>query len=86
MTSQMRRVFNIDSQQYFLKSYWSAKTGLPQKQFQKACIDRRVNKDRKRSGTNIYGTAHVTVRSNGKKEFGVLFSRRIGAWMKEVLE
>jgi uncharacterized protein (DUF927 family) len=68
------------------EAYWADRVGLPSIQFQKACIDRRVNKDRKRSGTHQYGTAHVTVRSNDTKELGVLFSRRIGAWMKEVLE
>ncbi len=66
--------------------FWTDKTGLTQEQFQKPCIDRRVNKDRKRSGKHQYGTAHVTVRSNGDKAFGVAFSRRISAWMEEVLE
>ncbi len=73
---------NIYESQYF----WSMKTGLPLIQFQKAHIDRRVNKDRKRSKKHVHGTAHVTVRSNGKKSLGVVFSRRIGAWMEEVLK
>ena len=68
------------------ESYWSRKTGLPLSQFQTACIDRRSQKDRKRSGTHLYGTAHVTVRSAGDKRFGVDFSRLIGAWMEKVLE
>lgn len=68
------------------EAYWTKVTSLPPEQFQKACIDRRVNKDRKRSGTHVHGTAHVTVCSNGVKALGVIFSRRIGAWMKEVLE
>lgn len=67
------------------ESFWSTKTGLPLSQFQKVYIDQRVNKDRKRNAKHIHGTAHVTVRSNGKKLLGVLFSRRIGAWMEEVL-
>jgi hypothetical protein len=67
------------------QSFWSMKTGLPQGQFQKSCIDRRALKDRKRSGKHTHGTAHVTVRSNGNKSLGVTFSRRIGAWMEEVL-
>ncbi len=67
-------------------AYWSDKTGLSLSQFQPACIDGRGKKDRKRSGTHVYGTAHVTVRSLGDKKFGVGFSRRIGAWMEEVLE
>jgi hypothetical protein len=67
------------------ESYWALKTGLPQDQFQTACIDKRAYKDRKRSGIHIHGTAHITVRSNGDKRHGVTFSRRIGAWMEEVL-
>ena len=45
-----------------LFSWWHLvqKSSLSRTQFQKACIDRRVNKDRKRSGTHRYGTAHVT--------------------------
>lgn len=65
--------------------YWASKTSLSLAQFQRPCIDTRMDKDRKRSGKHVYGTAHVTVRSNGKKELGVIFARRIGAWMEEVL-
>jgi hypothetical protein len=68
------------------ESYWAQKTGLLPNQFQKACIDARAQKDRKRSGTHSYGTAHLTVRSGGDKKFGVDFSRLIGAWMEKVLE
>jgi hypothetical protein len=68
------------------ESYWSLKTGLHPIQFQKACIDRRSQKNRKRSGSHLYGTAHVTVRSLGDIKFGVNFSRLIGAWMEKVLE
>jgi len=68
------------------EAYWAHNTGLPLNQFQKAHIDRRASKDRKRSGTHLHGTAHVTVRSLGDKRFGVGFSRLIGAWMEEVLE
>lgn len=67
------------------EKYWSNETGLGLLQFQKPCIDKRVNKDRKSSGTHKYGTAHVTVRSNGQKAFGVDFARLIGAWMDKVL-
>jgi hypothetical protein len=68
------------------ESYWALKTGLLPSQFQKACIDKRALKNRKRSGTHLYGTAHVTVRSFGDTRFGVGFSRLIGAWMEKVLE
>lgn len=65
--------------------YWHMKTGVPLCQFQKVYIDTRVGKDRKRNAKHPYGTAHVTVRSNGNKKQGVVFARRIGAWMEEVL-
>jgi hypothetical protein len=75
-----------DSNIHEAESFWMAKTGLPQTQFQKPCIDVRAHKDRKKSGTHTHGTAHVTIRSNGDKTLGVCFSRRIGAWMEEVLK
>ncbi len=68
------------------EEFWAKKTGFPKVQFQKACIDKRVGKDRKRSGVHKYGTAHVTVHSRGNKVFGVKLARRIGAYMQEVLE
>ncbi len=76
----------LDSNVTEAESYWAEKTGLQPSQFQRAYIDKRVHKDRKRSGTHLYGTAHVTVRSFSDKRFGVEFSRLIGAWMEEVLE
>ena len=68
------------------ESYWLQETQLPRSQLQPACVDKRANKNRKRSGTHTYGTAHVTVRANGTKEFGVALARRISAYMQEVLE
>ncbi len=68
------------------EEYWMEKTGLLRSQFQPASIDRRVGKDRKRSGSHEYGTAHVTVRSRGNKAFGVALARWISACMEEVLE
>jgi hypothetical protein len=75
-----------DSDVVAAEQYWMKMTGLPKSQFQKACIDRRINKDRKRSGTHIHGTAHVTVCSNRKKDFGVPLARKIAAWMEIALE
>jgi transcriptional regulator with XRE-family HTH domain len=92
MMGYTRKNFSIrihlypDSKIREAESFWVTKTGLPYSQFQKVCIDQRINKDRKRNNKHIHGTAHVTVRSNGRKELGVVFSRRIGAWMEEVLE
>ena len=68
------------------EAFWSKKTGLPESCFQKPCIDYRAKKDRRRSGLHKNGTAHVTVRAGGEKKFGVHLSRKISAWMEEVLE
>lgn len=65
--------------------YWSKEIGIPKKQFQKTQIDARRNKKMFKRGKLPYGTAHVTVKSNGKKEFGSFLGRRIRAWMGEVL-
>jgi len=65
--------------------FWSLKTGIPHSQFQKISVDSRKNKVAK-TGKLPYGTAHLSVVSRGNKEFGVLLSRRIGAWIEKALE
>lgn len=65
--------------------FWSKNTGLPINQFLKTQVDTRRNKKIFKKGKLPYGTAHMTVKSNGKKEFGVLLARRIGAWIERVL-
>lgn len=67
-------------------SYWSKITGIDRKQFGKTQIDKRVGKKESKRGYLPYGTAHLTIRSKGKKEFGVFLSRRIKTWMDEVLK
>lgn len=57
--------------------FWSEMTGIPRKQFGKTQIDRRKNKKLGKRGKLPYGTAHLRVRSSGRKEFGVLLARRI---------
>jgi hypothetical protein len=59
------------------ENFWLKELGLPKTSIQKTYIDTRLRK---------YGTAHVTVKSNGNKAFGVILSRKIGAYMEEVLE
>jgi len=66
-------------------NYWSKEIGIPKNQFQKIHIDMRQNKKASKKGKLPYGTAHVTVKSNGKKEFGSFLGRRIMAWIDEVL-
>ncbi len=66
--------------------FWSGTTNIPISQFQKTQIDRRRNKKMYKRGKLPYGTAHLTVKSNGIKEFGVFLFRRINGWLEEVLK
>lgn len=64
--------------------YWSKTTSIPIDQFGKTQIDQRLGKKISKRGKLPHGTAHLTIRSNGKKEFGVFLHRRIMAWINEV--
>ena len=66
--------------------FWSNVSGIPIGQFQKTQIDLRKNKKILKKGKLPYGTAHLSVQSNGKKEFGVFLARKINAWIGEVLK
>lgn len=57
--------------------YWSAQTGLGLEQFHPVYVDRRENKKIRNSRKLLFGTAHVTIRSHKKREFGILLMRRI---------
>ena len=63
-------------------NFWSKTTGIPKKQFSKTQIDRRTNKTNKKKRKLPYGTIRLTVRANGKKEFGVNLHRRIMGWIE----
>ncbi len=65
--------------------YWSNQIQLPVSQFQRPCVDRRLDKDKKRAGTHEWGTLHLTVGANGKSEFGSALSRKIKAYMDILL-
>jgi len=65
--------------------YWSGITGIPKEQFGKTQIDRRTNKSNRKKQMLPYGTAHLTIRANGRKEFGVVLHRRIMGWIEAVL-
>lgn len=67
-------------------AYWSQETQLPLSQFQKTQVDKRVDKKMGKRSKLPYGTAHITIRSCGKKEFGVFLARKIEAWMEEIYE
>lgn len=66
--------------------FWSSVSGIPAHQFQKTSIDKRKDKKMFKRGKLPHGTAHLSIRSNGRKEFGVFLARKINAWIKEVLK
>jgi hypothetical protein len=57
--------------------YWSKITGLELSQFHPVYIDRRANKSVRNSRKLLFGTAHVTIRSDKNREFGILLMRRV---------
>ncbi len=65
--------------------YWSKQTGVPVNQFFKSTIDRRTDKKLSNKGKLPHGTAHMSVKSLGNKDFGVYLHRRIMAWIDLVL-
>ncbi len=68
-----------------LLSYWRSVTGLSTLQFQKTYCDTRNDKKKHKEGTTPYGTAHLSIKSLGRKDLGVLFTRRLLYWMEIVL-
>ena len=75
-----------DSDVFKSLQFWSEISGLSTSQFQKTSIDKRTNKKSKKEGKLPFGTFHLGVRAGGRKEFGVLFSRRILALMEVIRE
>lgn len=73
-----------DTPQKEALAYWSRKTGIPKRQFEKVQIDRRLGKSIKKQGHLPYGTAHLTIRSRGDTRFGVTLHRRIIGWIEAV--
>ena len=67
-------------------NFWSNFSGIPVSKFQKTYVDLRENKKMFKRGKLPHGTAHLSIRSNGKKEFGVFLARKINAWIEEVLK
>jgi len=75
----------LDSDTAQMTKFWIETTGLLPTQFQRPCIDMRVNKDRRRSAMHTNGTAHVTIKANGNPEFGTALARLIRELMNIVL-
>jgi transcriptional regulator with XRE-family HTH domain len=70
--------------------FWSEATTIPVSQFGKVQTDTRRNKRMYKNGKLPYGTAHLSVRGLGRKEYASALARRIKGWTnaveKEVLK
>ena len=67
-------------------NYWSKELDIPLKQFRKTQIDKRIDKSEKKKRKLPYGTAHISVSSNGNPNFGVKLHRRIMGWLESSLK
>lgn len=65
--------------------FWSRTTSIPLSQFQKHQIDSRIDKKAKKRHKLPFGTVQLTVQSGGKKEYGVIFFRKIQLWSEAIL-
>lgn len=66
--------------------FWMNELKIKRKNFYPSSVDRRLNKRSKNRGSLPYGTAHVSVVSNGDKNLGVLLHRKILASIDRVLK
>lgn len=60
--------------------FWSRTTTIPISQFHKNQIDSRTDKKATKRRKLPFGTVQLTVQSGGRKEYGVLFFRKIQLW------
>lgn len=74
-----------DSNEKECLKFWSKETNIPISRFYKTQVDLRNNKKLSKRAKLPYGTAHLSVRSKGKRELGVFLARRIRSWMEIVL-
>lgn len=66
--------------------FWSRTLDLPLDQFRKTQIDSRTNKSAIKKQKLPYGTAHVSVVSNGNPAHGVALHRKIMGWIEGVID
>jgi hypothetical protein len=66
-------------------TFWMKALHLKREAFQPSYIDGRRNKKKDRRGILPYGTAHLSVVSNGNKDVGVLLQRKIIATIDRIL-
>lgn len=65
--------------------FWSRTTSIPLSQFQQTHIDTRTDKKEKKRRKLPFGTVQLLVQSKGRKEYGVLFFRKIQLWNEVLL-
>lgn len=65
--------------------FWKRVTGLKQTNFRKTQIDNRTNKSYIKLGKLPFGTAHITIVSNGNPNNGTKLYRKISGWMAGAL-
>jgi hypothetical protein len=75
-----------DNDEDIVKYFWMQRLNMDAKFFHPAYIDRRISKQSKKHNILPYRTAHVSVVSNGNKNFGVLLHRKILASIDRVFE
>jgi hypothetical protein len=68
------------------QKFWTKTLGIKRIAFHKIQIDTRENKSRKNLQKLPFGTLHLTIRSNGNKEFVVFLARKIAAWISLVMK
>ncbi len=74
-----------DTDQILSLNFWQTELGLTESSFLAFSIDKRMGKNTAKAGSLPHGTAHLTVVSNGQKEFGILLHRKILATMDRIL-
>jgi len=98
MVVWFREMFNMGNEHFMIRlhvypdnnieecvEFWRKATRLSKSQFQKTQVDKRINKKLSKRGKLPYGTAHLSVKSCGNKEFGVFLARKISAYSDEAL-
>jgi transcriptional regulator with XRE-family HTH domain len=74
-----------DTDEVTAVTFWSKELSLPRESFHSCYVDRRTNKKTKKQNILPFGTAHMSVVSNGDKNLGVLLHRKILASIDRVL-
>lgn len=74
-----------DNDEKECRNFWKKITGLSIKQFRKTQIDRRTDKSSSKRRKLPYGTALLSIISNGDPNFGVNLHRKIMGWVESGL-